>query len=94
MTQDETDVNKKLQGNIYPSPEKILFENGYIQNYDIFLSDLFSLGVMILDIFFLEHMDILYERGYRRLIENRVFEMINKFRSKDLRNKLQILLSH
>jgi len=25
LTQDESDVNKKLQGNLYPSPEKILF---------------------------------------------------------------------
>ena len=76
------DFNGNLQGNIYPSPEKILHKNGYIGEPDLFLSDLFSLGVTLLEMYFLEHMDVIYERGYKRISEIKMIEKINKIESR------------
>jgi len=42
------DVNSNINGYSYPSPEKILHDNGLIQSYDGCLSDLFTLGVVLL----------------------------------------------
>lgn len=49
-----------LRGHSYPSPEKILHDNGLISSYDLHLSDLFTLGVVLLEALRLEHMDVLY----------------------------------
>lgn len=49
----DNDFNEKMHGNTYPSPEKILFKNGFIQEPDQFLSDLFSLGLVLLELYYL-----------------------------------------
>jgi serine/threonine protein kinase len=82
-----------MHGNIYPSPEKILFKNGYINEPDQFLSDLFSLGVTLLEMYLLEHMDIIYEKGCKRILETKLVEAINKVTSKELKKRLKIILS-
>lgn len=61
-----------MHGIIYPSPEKILFRNGFIKEPDSFLSDLFSLGIVLLEIYFFQHMDIIYEKGYKRMFESKL----------------------
>ena len=38
-------------------------------------------------------MDIIYERGYKRVLEAKLIEKINKVSSKDLKKKLKIILS-
>jgi serine/threonine protein kinase len=77
LLSEENNFNETMHGNIYPSPEKILFRNGYINEPDAFLSDLFSLGVALLEMYFLEHMDTIYEKGYRRIVETRLVENIS-----------------
>lgn len=55
-----------------PSPEKILFQNDQISTICPFRSDLFSLGTVVLETLYFEHMDVLYEKGFRKVIESRV----------------------
>lgn len=67
-----------LNGFIYPSPEKILYENDMIDGYDPYLSDYYSLGVMALELIHLEQMDIIYEKGFRRIQEDTIQKLISK----------------
>ncbi len=59
--------NLHINGIIYPSPEKILYENKLISSYNLTNSALFTLGVVLREAFNLEHMDSLYEKGFRRI---------------------------
>ena len=43
--------------------------------------------------YFYEHMDIIYERGYKRILESKLIEKINKITSKELKHKIKIILS-
>lgn len=70
---------------IYPSPEKILFDNRLIQTYDHLLSDLFALGVVLLECLCLETMDSLYEKGFRRIRYTSIIEKMVLVRSESLR---------
>ena len=56
----------------YPSPEKILYQNDQIFEMDENKSDLFSLGTVVLETLNLEHMDIIYEKGFRRILPHRI----------------------
>ena len=71
----------------YTAPEYFLGESGSS------VSDLFSLGVTLLEMLFYEHMDIIYERGYKRIVESKLIEKINKITSKELKHKIKIILS-
>lgn len=88
--------NQDMNQNVFacPSPEKILFQNDQIMSICPYRSDLFSLGTVVLEALFFEHMDILYEKGFRRLVENRVNDKLSKIKNEQLRFKLSIVLSH
>ena len=57
-------------------------------------SDLFSLGTVILEVLNLEHMDILYEKGFRKVVEGRVQAKIREVKDEGLKYRLSIILSH
>ena len=65
-------INQNQNGFAYPSPEKILYQNDQILSYDPYRSDLFSLGTVILESLNLEHMDVIYEKGFRRVIPQKI----------------------
>lgn len=90
----ESNMNFNLYGFTYPSPEKILFDNQLIKSYNHGLSDLFTLGIVLLETMSLEHMDSLYEKGFRRIRHLKIIEKINMISNDFLRNKLKILLDH
>jgi hypothetical protein len=39
-------------------------------------------------------MDIIYDKGYRRILENKLIEKIENIRINSLKTKIKILLSH
>ena len=82
-----------VNSTIYPSPEKILFSNSFISTYDKTLSDIFTLGIVILEIIYFYNMDCLYESNFRRIISSQIIEKISNIKYPDLKNKLKIILS-
>ena len=88
--------NQDINQNAFacPSPEKILLQNDQIFNICPYRSDLFSLGIVVLEALNCEHMDVLYEKGFRKVIESRVQEKLNQIKDKSLKFKLAILLTH
>jgi len=66
--------NHGINQNVFacPSPEKILLQNDQILTICPYRSDLFSLGTVVLEALNYEHMDVLYEKGFRKLIESKV----------------------
>ena len=90
---DETaslDLNKN--GHSYPSPQKIHYQNNLGDAYDPYLSDYYSLGLLILQLIHMEDMTFIYSKGYRRIYEQAIVKLIGKVGSEEVRNKLKILL--
>ena len=71
-------LNQNQNGFAYPSPEKILYQNDQIYEYDPYRSDLFSVGVIALEAIHLEHMDVIYEKGFRRVLQAKIEQKLSK----------------
>lgn len=88
--------SQEMSQNVFacPSPEKILFQNDQILSMCPYRSDLFSLGAVVLEALNFEHMDVLYEKGFRRVLEGKVKEKLAAVKDEGLRYRLAVVLSH
>lgn len=63
----------------YPSPEKILFMNELIEQYNQWLSELFTFGLIILETIFMESLvEQLYDRSQKKIYYHKVKEKIEE----------------
>lgn len=53
-----------------------------IERYDKFLSDYYSLGALLLELLHMEQMDVIYEKGFRRIIEDNIKTRISSAKNK------------
>lgn len=61
----------------YPSPEKLLFLNDLIENYNEWLSEMFTLGVIILEAIFLEPLsELLYDKVHKKIYYHKLKQKI------------------
>lgn len=49
--------------------------------------------MVILEALNFEHMDVLYEKGFRRILEDKVYQKINNIQDPSLKNQLRVLLA-
>jgi hypothetical protein len=79
-------------GFIYPSPELIKYQNNEINLYNPHLSDLFTLGLVLLEVFYMANMDCVYEKLFEQVNYEAIWVKLNPIKNQGLRKKLFTLL--
>lgn len=76
----------------YPSPEKLQAANSFSSTYDEFKSDLFTVGMIGLELFSMNFKDDMYVMK-KYIDRNRIVEQLGMIKDGKLRSGLEILLS-
>lgn len=83
----------QINMHVYDSPEKIKSISSTMEeHYDVYLSDLFSLGVVILEIYHLEFMDDVYNKNGRMINRELLERRLNTITNSKLRRYTGLLL--